>query len=94
MAGGLGYPEGVRLEAGPWFSNGDAKVVLVSINWNYQGAPEVKGALQALYEQRRSGEAHRKRAAGLEPCGRCRGRRHPDAGALGGARVGQQFGSA
>jgi len=35
--------------------------LLASINWNYQGAPEVKGALQALYEQRRSEEAHRKR---------------------------------
>jgi len=29
MAAGLGYPEGVRLEAGPWFSNEEAKVVLV-----------------------------------------------------------------
>src|SRR5262249_32984976 len=35
--------------------------LIASINWNYQGAPEVKGALQALYEQRRSEEAHRKR---------------------------------
>ena len=36
--------------------------LIASIDWNYQGAPEVKGALQALYEQRRCGEAHRKRA--------------------------------
>ena len=35
--------------------------LIASINWDYQGAPEVKGALQALYEQRRSEEAHRKR---------------------------------
>ena len=35
--------------------------LIASINWNYQGAPEVKGALQALYEQRRSEEAHRTR---------------------------------
>jgi hypothetical protein len=35
--------------------------LIASINCNYQGAPEVKGALQALYEQRRSEEAHRKR---------------------------------
>jgi heterodisulfide reductase subunit B len=35
--------------------------LIASINWNYQGAPDVKGALQALYEQRRSEEAHRKR---------------------------------
>ena len=35
--------------------------LIASINWNYQGAPEVKGALQVLYEQRRSEEAHRKR---------------------------------
>ena len=30
--------------------------LIASINWHYQGAPEVKGALQALYEQRRSEE--------------------------------------
>ena len=35
--------------------------LIASINWNYQGAPEVKGALQALYEQRRSEEARRER---------------------------------
>jgi len=35
--------------------------LITSINWNYKGAPEVKGALQARYEQRRSEEAHRKR---------------------------------
>jgi hypothetical protein len=35
--------------------------LISSINWNYQGAPEVKGGLQALYEQRRSEEAHRTR---------------------------------
>ena len=35
--------------------------LIASINWDYQGAPEVKGALQALYEQRRSEEARRER---------------------------------
>ena len=30
--------------------------LIASINWDYQGAPEVKDALQALYEQRRSEE--------------------------------------
>ena len=35
--------------------------LIASINWNYQGAPEVKGALQALYKQRRSEEARRER---------------------------------
>ena len=35
--------------------------LIASINWNYQGAPEVKGALQALYEQRRSEEERRER---------------------------------
>ena len=35
--------------------------LIASINWNYQGAREVKGALQALYEQRRSEEVHRNR---------------------------------
>jgi len=35
--------------------------LIASINWHYQGAPEVKGALQALYEQRRSEEARRER---------------------------------
>ena len=34
---------------------------IASINWNYQGALEVKDASQALYEQRRPEEAHRKR---------------------------------
>jgi len=35
--------------------------LIASINWDYQGAPEVKGALQALYEQRRSEEERRER---------------------------------
>ena len=35
--------------------------LIASINWNYQGALEVKDALQALYEQRRSEEARRER---------------------------------
>src|SRR5262245_25513427 len=35
--------------------------LIASINWNYQGAREVKGELQSLYEQRRSEEAHRNR---------------------------------
>lgn len=29
MAGGTGYPEGVRLVAGPWFSNEEPKVIVV-----------------------------------------------------------------
>ena len=33
--------------------------LIASINWNYQGALEVKNALQALYEQRRSEAARR-----------------------------------
>ena len=35
--------------------------LIASINWNYKGAAEVKGALEALYEQRCFEEAHRKR---------------------------------
>jgi len=35
--------------------------LIASINWDYQDAPEVKGALQALYEQRRSEEERRER---------------------------------
>jgi hypothetical protein len=35
--------------------------LIASINWNYQGALEVKDALQALYEQRGSEEARRER---------------------------------
>jgi len=63
--------------------------LIASINWNYQGALEVKDALQALYEQRRSEEAPRARASDQAPCGRCRGCRRPDSAALGGVRVGQ-----
>ena len=35
--------------------------LIASINWGDKGSAEVKGALQALYEQRRLEEAHRKR---------------------------------
>jgi hypothetical protein len=35
--------------------------LIASINWNYKGGAEVKGALEALYEERRFEEAHRKR---------------------------------
>ena len=35
--------------------------LIASINWNYQGAPEVEGALQALHEQRHAEEVHRTR---------------------------------
>jgi hypothetical protein len=35
--------------------------LIASINWNDKGTAEVKGALQALYEQRRLEGAHRKR---------------------------------
>src|SRR6516165_4743548 len=35
--------------------------LIASINWDDQAAPEVKGALQALYEQRRSEEERRER---------------------------------
>jgi hypothetical protein len=35
--------------------------LIASINWDHKGTTEVKGALQALYEQRRSEEARRER---------------------------------
>ena len=35
--------------------------LIASINWDDNATTEVKGALQALYEQRRLEEAHRKR---------------------------------
>ena len=35
--------------------------LIASINWDDKRTSEVKGALQALYEQRRLEEAHRKR---------------------------------
>jgi hypothetical protein len=35
--------------------------LIASINWNDKGTTEVKGALQALYEQRRSEEERRER---------------------------------
>src|SRR5262249_15867985 len=35
--------------------------LIASIKWNEEGAREVKGALQALYEQRRAEQARRER---------------------------------
>ena len=64
MAGGLGYPEGVRLEAGPWFSNEEAKVVLVLDIADHAKTFGVFGAAMA------NGMVLRRRLT--PPCATCR----------------------